>query len=189
SNRPSGFGARSHVWPLSRCVCTSTKHGQSWPRLRSTLASGPTGVPAATTAAIRPSRIATSTVASPSALTPAPSGRAVSTAAGTVALRSQYASRSGTVTNPAGTISALTLDGALVRAPQDEVRQRRQRKEDQNTAARDHQQGSEHPRDLHRVPRLENAIRETRLRAARPGDELRDHGADQREPAADTQAA
>ena len=101
ANVPSGFGARSQVWALSRCVWTSIRHGQSWPRARSTRGSGPSAPPAGTTATIRPSRIATSTRASPSASTGTPGGSSARSVAGTEALQSQYASRSGTVTKPA----------------------------------------------------------------------------------------
>src|SRR5437879_6061279 len=164
------------------------RHGHTWPRWRSTCKPGPGSATGATTAAIRPSRIARSTMTSPSAETCPPGGRPVRSAAGTVALRSQYAFAPGTVTKPPVT-SSLAPDRALVPRAEDQVGQRRQPQEDQDAAARDHEERGEHSWNLHRVAGLEDTVGESRLHAARPRDELRDHRADQRQPAADAEPA
>ena len=110
ANVPSEFGARSQVWPLSRCVWTSIRHGQTWPRRRSTLGSEASGTDAGgSTAAMRASRMTTSTTASPSGDSDTPGGRSVRNAAGTVALRSRYALCSGTVTKSSAAPGELTI--------------------------------------------------------------------------------
>ena len=84
----------------------SIRQGQTCARWRSTSASASGDSVGASTAAIRASRIARSTTASPSGETGTPGGTPVINAAGTVALRSRMASRSGTVTKPAVTVNS-----------------------------------------------------------------------------------
>src|SRR5205085_1543324 len=104
----------------------------------------------------------------------APAGTSASSAAGTVALRSQYSSRSGMAMNPVVMgDSSLPGDRALVPLAEREMRQPAQHQKNHDAGARDHEERREHPGNLHRVAGLENAIREAGLRAARPRDELR----------------
>src|SRR5687768_8149390 len=86
-------------------------------------------------------------------------------------------------------ISSLPLDRALVPSAQRQVRDEGQEDEDEDAGAGDHEQRREHARDLQLVARFEDAVGEARLDAARAGDELRHHRADEREAAADAQAA
>src|SRR5258706_13891158 len=86
-------------------------------------------------------------------------------------------------------ISAFTPNRALVPAAQREMVDQRQEDENQDAGARDHEERREHARDLQLVAGLEDAVGEPGLDAARAGDELGHHRADQRQAAADAQAA
>src|SRR5574341_2406846 len=86
-------------------------------------------------------------------------------------------------------ISGFPFHGALVPAAQREVGRERQDDEDEYPGAADQEKRGEHARDLELVARLQYPVGEPRLDAAGAGDELRNHRADEREPAADPQAA
>ena len=78
--------------------------------------------------------------------------------------------------------------GALVPAPQREMRERRQRKEDRDAGKRQQQQGRKHARDVEPVAGFGDAIGEPRAGAGRAGGDLGHHRADQRQSAGDAQA-
>src|SRR5574342_816109 len=78
---------------------------------------------------------------------------------------------------------------AFVPATEQEPAESAQQREDQYAGDGYQEEGGEHARDLERVPRLENAEGEPRLRPAGAGHELGHDGADQRQPAADLEAA
>src|SRR5687767_13161233 len=65
----------------------------------------------------------------------------------------------------------------------------REQNEDEYARAGDHEERGEHAGNLQLVASLEDTVGEPRLDAARAGNELGDHRADQREAAADAKAA
>ena len=83
---------------------------------------------------------------------------------------------------------AFARNRAFVPAPQHEVRERRQHKEDHNAGKRQQQQRREHARDVEPVARFGDAIGEAGARAGRARRDLGHHRADQRQPAGDAQA-
>src|SRR5215470_5628653 len=88
-----------------------------------------------------------------------------------------------------GTRLAMSaLDLALVPAAEGEAREALQQDEDEHAGGGDEEHRREHARDLKLIARLENPEGEPRLGAARARYEFGNHGADEGEAAADTQA-
>src|SRR5262249_60328724 len=79
----------------------------------------------------------------------------------------------------------LAHDGALMPAPQHEVRNERQREEDDDAGEREEDERREHARDVETVARFDDAIGKPRAGAGRAGCDLWNHRADQRDPAGD----
>src|SRR5262249_32065281 len=79
----------------------------------------------------------------------------------------------------------LAHDGALVPAPQHEMRDERQREEDDDAGEREEDERGEHARDIESVAGLDDTIRKPRAGAGGARGDFRDHCADQREPARD----
>src|SRR5262252_6751292 len=74
----------------------------------------------------------------------------------------------------------LAHDRALVPAPQHEMRENRQREENEDSGKREEKQRSEHARDVEPIAGFDDAIRKSRPGAGRARRDLGDDGADER---------
>src|SRR5262245_25704413 len=86
-------------------------------------------------------------------------------------------------------VSGFAGDRTFVPAAQDEVGEKRQRKEDHDAGDRQEQERREQARNVEAVAGLDDAIGETGAGPRRAGRDLGHHGADQRQAAGDADAA
>src|SRR3954447_7916344 len=88
--------------------------------------------------------------------------------------------------SPGGSaMSVLAPHRALVPAPQDQVRDQRQRHEDEDAGQGYQQECGKHSRYLQPVAGLQDPVGQPGVGAAGAGDELGDHRPDERQPAGD----
>ena len=183
--RPSGLGARGQMWPLSRWVWASTKGGSTIAAVegqarRSARAVAPAARSPRCGRARRRCRLRAKPSRSTAALAP-PSRRRNPRVDERVALRSASEKRCA--------CHVLAAAGAVVPMAQQQMRERGQHEEDRDAGERNQHQRGEHARDVEPEAGFDDAKGEARALRRRAGGEFGDDRADQREAAADPQAA